>query len=51
MINTNDHGPEADAMYDSDMAVYLKKGNPEVEQNIALMKKWAEAEKNAAAEK
>ncbi|MEZ6033497.1 MAG: sulfatase [Planctomycetaceae bacterium] len=51
MIKTNDHGPESDAMYDSDMAVYLTKANPEVEQNIALMKKWAEAEKKAAAEK
>jgi arylsulfatase A-like enzyme len=41
MIETNDHGPESEIMYDSDMAVYLEKGNPNVEKNIALMKKWA----------
>jgi hypothetical protein len=29
-------------MYDSDMAVYVGKGNPVVEKNIALMKLWAE---------
>jgi hypothetical protein len=28
-------------MYDSDMAVYVGRGNPNVQQNIALMKKWA----------
>jgi hypothetical protein len=28
-------------MYDSDMAEYLGKGNPEVEKNIVLMKQWA----------
>lgn len=39
--DTQDKGPESDAMYDSDMAEYLKKRNPEVEKNIALMKKWA----------
>lgn len=38
---TNDHGPESDRMYASDMAVYLGKGNPVVEKNIALMKQWA----------
>jgi arylsulfatase A-like enzyme len=38
---TNDHGPESDAMYDSDMVAYLGKGNPEVEKNIATMKRWA----------
>ena len=27
-------------MYDSDMAVYLGRGNPAVEKNIALMKRW-----------
>jgi arylsulfatase A-like enzyme len=41
MIETNDHGPESEIMYDSDMAVYLEKGNPTVEKNIAVMKKWA----------
>lgn len=45
MINTHDHGPESDAMYDSDMAAYLGKGNPAVEKNITLMKQWAKAEK------
>lgn len=39
--DTKDKGPESDAMYDSDMAEYLKKENPEVAKNIALMKRWA----------
>jgi hypothetical protein len=38
---TNDHGPESEKMYDSDMVEYLGKGNPAVEKNIALTKKWA----------
>ena len=38
---TNDQGPEPESRYDSDMAAYLGKGNPEVEKNIATMKKWA----------
>lgn len=38
---SGDKGPESEAMYDSDMAEYLKKKSPEVEQNIALMKQWA----------
>jgi CRISPR/Cas system CMR subunit Cmr4 (Cas7 group RAMP superfamily) len=41
IVDTKDKGPESEAMYDSDMAVYLEKANPEVEKNIALMKKWA----------
>lgn len=41
MEETHDRGPEAESMYDSDMAVYLGRGNPEVETNIALMKRWA----------
>jgi hypothetical protein len=41
MRETKDHGPESDSRYDSDMAAYLGKGNPEVEKNIGLMKKWA----------
>jgi arylsulfatase A-like enzyme len=45
MIDTHDHGPESDSMYDSDMAAYLGKGNPVVEKNIALMKQWAKADK------
>jgi hypothetical protein len=28
-------------MFDSDMAEYLRKENPEVVRNIALMKQWA----------
>ncbi len=42
---TNDHGPESEKMYDSDMVEYLGKGNPAVEKNIALMKKWAAEDK------
>jgi arylsulfatase A-like enzyme len=41
MAETNDHGPESAAMYDSDMAAYIGRGNPAVEQIIALMKRWA----------
>ncbi len=41
MIETRDPGPEPEAMYDSDMAEYLKKQNPDLEKNIALMKQWA----------
>ena len=42
IVESNDRGPESDAMYDSDMVAYLGKGNPDVEKNIALMKKWAQ---------
>jgi arylsulfatase A-like enzyme len=40
---TGDQGqkPETESRYDSDMANYLGRGNPEVEKNIAQMKKWA----------
>ncbi|MDA2924936.1 sulfatase [Acidobacteria bacterium AH-259-L09] len=47
MKRTNDHGPESEAMYDSDMAVYINAEDDDPEQrsvltrNIALMKKWA----------
>ena len=52
MVRTNDHGrqPESAKMFDSDMAVYTNKfrsakGNPAhlkiIEDNLALMKKWA----------
>ena len=41
MADTHDQGPESEAMYDSDMAEYLKKKSPEVANNIALMKRWA----------
>jgi len=39
--DTKDQGPESSAMYDSDMAEYLRRPNPDVEKNIALMKRWA----------
>ncbi|MBL9202054.1 MAG: sulfatase [Opitutaceae bacterium] len=47
MVETGDKGPESDAMYDSDMAVYVggrankAKGETPTEKNIALMKQWA----------
>jgi arylsulfatase A-like enzyme len=47
MERTNDHGPESEAMYDSDMAVYLDPKGADSERirtlnrNIALMKRWA----------
>ncbi|MCA9144328.1 MAG: sulfatase, partial [Planctomycetales bacterium] len=41
IIDSKDQGLESEAMYDSDMAEYLKKPNPEVVRNIALMKQWA----------
>lgn len=41
IIETGDRGPESEKMYDSDMTVYLGRGNPQVEANIKLMKKWA----------
>lgn len=41
MDESGDKGPESDAMYDSDMAEYLKKPSPEVARNITLMKQWA----------
>jgi arylsulfatase A-like enzyme len=41
MRETNDHGPEAEYRYDSDMTAYVGQGNPAVEKNIALMKQWA----------
>jgi arylsulfatase A-like enzyme len=47
MSETKDRGPESEAMYDSDMAVYVgggankSKGESPVAKNIALMKQWA----------
>jgi arylsulfatase A-like enzyme len=41
MAACGDSGPEPEAMVDSDMAVYLAPGRPEVERNIATMKAWA----------
>ena len=49
MVETKDKGAESDAMYDSDMKVYVGDGNRKgkatganvTEQNIAQMKAWA----------
>jgi arylsulfatase A-like enzyme len=41
MTETGDQGAEPDAMYDSDMKVYVGAGRPEIEANIATMKRWA----------
>ncbi len=41
MRETHDPGPESASRYNSDMAAYLTKPNPEVESNITLMKQWA----------
>lgn len=41
IASSRDHGDESEAMYDSDMAVYVGKGNPAVEKNIKQMKQWA----------
>lgn len=41
IAETKDRGPESEKMYDSDMAVYVDRGNPAVEKNIAVMKQWA----------
>ncbi len=41
MTETGDQGPEAEKMFESDMAVYVGNGHPVVERNIVLMKKWA----------
>jgi arylsulfatase A-like enzyme len=46
--DTQDRGPESELMYDSDMLVYVGKGNPVVEKNIALMKQLAESEQSNA---
>ena len=41
MRETGDRGPECEKMYDSDMAVYLKKPSLVVEENVKLNKQWA----------
>lgn len=41
LVETKDRGDESVEMYDSDMRVYVGKGNPAVEKNIRLMKQWA----------
>ncbi len=38
---TGDPAPESEAMYDSDMAEYRRRGSPVLEANIDLMKRWA----------
>lgn len=43
LAETNDPPAEDPARYDSDMAVSVGAGNPEVERTIALMKEWAAA--------
>ncbi len=53
MVETGDKGPESDAMYDSDMQVYVGEGGRKgkdaadspTAKNIALMKAWAKAGK------
>jgi arylsulfatase A-like enzyme len=45
IVDSHDQGPESEAMYDSDMAVYLNDKDSEagevLRENIAQMKKWA----------
>lgn len=41
MADCGDEGPEPESMYDAEMRVYVGGGNPEVERNVALMKRWA----------
>ena len=41
MARCGDTGPEPEAMYDEEMRVYVGRGNPVVERNIALMKRFA----------
>ena len=41
LAEAGDPGPEDPARYDADMAAYVGGGNPEVERNIATMKRWA----------
>jgi arylsulfatase A-like enzyme len=48
IIDSGDHGYESEAMYDSDMAVYVGKGNPEVEKNIQWTKQGAKFRKTGA---
>ena len=40
LVETRDPAPESEAMYDSDMAEYLKKPDAGILENIALMKRW-----------
>jgi arylsulfatase A-like enzyme len=43
IVDSGDKGYESNEMFDSDMKVYVGKGNPEVERNIEIMKQWAES--------
>jgi len=45
IVDSEDKGYESNEMFDSDMKVYVGKGNPEVERNIKIMKQWAESGK------
>lgn len=45
LIESRDQGPESKSMFESDMKVYVGKGNPEVERNIILMQQWEAAGK------
>lgn len=40
ITTTGDKGPESRAMFESDMKVYVGKGNPIVERNIEIMNQW-----------
>lgn len=40
ITSSGDKGPESKAMFESDMKVYVGKGNPTVERNIEIMKQW-----------
>lgn len=42
IVDSGDKGYESNEMFDSDMKVYVGKGNPEVEHNIEIMKRWAQ---------
>jgi len=44
-----DPAEEPEAQYDSDMAVYVGDGNPELERNIATMKRWAAEKRDGPA--
>jgi len=46
MAETRDPGPEPEAMYDSDMRVYVGRGHPDVEKNIAWMRRRARDERS-----
>lgn len=45
ITSSGDKGPESEAMFESDMKVYVGKGNSIVERNIEIMKQWEREEK------